>query len=476
MSQPTLRTMGRGTLSRRLVLRTTVLVAVIAIFLSSFTALAMHRILESQLDQQLMSTAARAEGPGGRGGPGPGGFGQTQGLLVYTQGEGGWVQVDKGSLATPSDAAPELDSLANSPRPSTVTLPELGRYRVYVRADADGDRVFVVGLPTTQLDASMASILAAAALLTVLAIAIAFLVARRVVERSLTPLARLAGAAHQVSTMDLDSGEVALGVRVPTADTDPRSEVGQVGLAFNHMLDNVEGALAARQRSETKVRQFVADASHELRNPLASIRGYAELTRRNRDDLPSDTGHALSRIDSESARMSSLVEDLLLLARLDAGPNVSRSRVDLTELVVNAVSDAQVAGPDHDWAVTVPDGPVLADVDRNRIHQVLVNLFANARTHTPPGTSVHTHLSVEGGDAVIRVADDGPGIPEAVRPTLFERFTRADTARVRTGTTSSTGLGLAIVAAVVAAHGGSVLAESGHVRGATFTVRLPRNR
>lgn len=479
--RPGLHTMGRGTLSRTLVLRTTALVAVIAIFLSGLTALAMHGILEGQLDSQLKSYASRDFGASDGDldhpvRPGGGGPGQTPGLLVWgTDGTQtlGFVQQDQSRVDLSDEADASLAALG-SDQPQTVDVPGVGLYRVVVN-EHHGLRM-VVGLPLSALTASMVSIVAAAAVLTALAILIAFLAARQVVERSLAPLARLATTAHHVSSLALDSGEVALTVRVPPQDADPRSEVGQVGLAFNHMLDNVEGALAARQASETKVRQFVADASHELRNPLAAIRGYAELTRRNRAELPDDAGHALARIDSESSRMSTLVEDLLLLARLDSGPNITLSEVDLSNLVANAVSDAEAAGPDHRWSVDLPEEPVVARVDHNRIHQVLVNLFANARTHTPAGTLVQTSLAVESDLVVIRVADDGPGIPDAVLSSLFERFTRADTARVRTGTTSSTGLGLAIVAAVVAAHGGTVSAANGPVRGATFTVRLPLRR
>ena len=180
----------------------------------------------------------------------------------------------------------------------------------------------------------------------------------------------------------------AVGVRVPAADADPVSEVGRVGQALNHLLANVDAALTARQASETKVRRFVADASHELRNPLAAIRGYAELTRRDRDRLVPDTAHALDRIESEASRMSVLVEDLLLLARLDDRPELDLHPTDLSELVINAVSDARVAGPDHQWELDLPPEPVAARVDQHRVHQVLVNLLANARTHTPPGTLV----------------------------------------------------------------------------------------
>jgi len=267
---------------------------------------------------------------------------------------------------------------------------------------------------------------------------------------------------------------VALAVRVPPADADPTSEVGRVGQALNHMLGNVEAALEARQTSETKVRRFVADASHELRNPLAAIRGYAELTRRNRDEMPADAAFAMARVESEAERMSRLVEDLLLLARLDSGPAIDVAPTDLTELVINAVSDARAAGPDHSWQLDLPAEPVVALGDRHRLHQVVVNLLANARTHTPPGTRVETGLDLRAGQAVVTVTDDGPGIPEEIASHVFERFTRADTSRVRADGPSgtSTGLGLAIVAAVVEAHQGRVTVASRPGR-TTFTVFLP---
>ncbi|HZA71425.1 MAG TPA: HAMP domain-containing sensor histidine kinase, partial [Propionibacteriaceae bacterium] len=237
----------------------------------------------------------------------------------------------------------------------------------------------------------------------------------------------------------------------------------------------VEEALAARQASEVKVRQFVADASHELRNPLAAIRGYAELTRRSREELPDDAAYAMSRVESEADRMSHLVEDLLLLARLDSGPYLELQPVDLAEVVVNAVSDARAAGPDHVWRLSVPDEPVMALADRHRLHQVVANLLANARTHTPPGTTVETGVSIGPGEAVLTVTDNGPGIPPDIQSRVFERFTRADVSRVRTpgaAAGGSTGLGLAIVAAVVEAHHGRVAVSS--VPGQTrFTVTVP---
>lgn len=473
---PTLRLMGRGTLSRQLVMRTTALVAFIAIALSSLTALTMQVMLTGQLDQELQGSLMRTRqiDPDRSGSTPPpefgGGPGQQQGFLVYRLASGsGFVQ--QGNTRTLLSAS-AVEPFAKLPEgvATTVTLSGLGSYRVLASNGV------VVGLPNGPNLQLIVGLVAAASALTALAILAAFLAARRVVEDSLRPLQRLAGTAHDVSQLELGSGEVDVPVRVPAADIDPRSEVGQVGLAFNHMLDNVEGALEARQRSETKVRQFVADASHELRNPLASIRGYAELTRRGRSDLPGDTQHALGRIESESERMSRLVEDLLLLARLDSGPALRREPVDLTTMVVNAVSDAQVAGPRHVWSVDLPaDGAeVVVLGDPFRLHQVVANLLANARTHTPEGTSVVTSLAISGREATIAVSDDGPGIPAGVRDRVFERFTRADVARARSQAgTSSTGLGLAIVQAVVAAHGGTASVASTEGHGATFTVRLP---
>jgi two-component system OmpR family sensor kinase len=290
------------------------------------------------------------------------------------------------------------------------------------------------------------------------------------IRRSLAPLDRVAATARRVSGLKLDSGQVALAERVAPVDADERTEVGQVGLALNTMLDNVESALHARQESETQVRQFVADASHELRTPLASIRGYAELTRRESDPVPPTVTHAIGRVESEALRMQELVEDLLLLARLDSGRPLDREPVDLSLLAVNAVSDAHAAAPDHAWELDLPEDPVEVPGDGARLHQILANLLANARTHTPAGTRVVTRVRPEGPLVRVSVADDGPGIPRSLQPTVFERFTRGDDSRNRAN--GSTGLGLSIVAAVGQAHGGRV--ELSSEPGETvFSVLLP---
>ncbi|MFZ0529321.1 MAG: HAMP domain-containing sensor histidine kinase [Propionicimonas sp.] len=463
--------MGKGTLSRQLVVRTTALVAVVTVALSLFTALASFQILQRQLDDRLQVAAGRPWRGGGspnqnQNGPAdPAG----SGLIRLDQLNGVWY-LTSGPDGLTKEAAVELTKLQASQGAVTVAVPGLGLYR-FQRQERD-ETATLVGLPYSDVTGPITSQLIMAGLLTVGAILLSYVGARRVVERSLRPLQRLAMTATQVSNLPLASGEGQVPIRVAPADADPASEVGQVGIAFNHMLDNVEHALAARHRSETKVRQFVADASHELRNPLASIRGYAELTRRSADELPTDTAHALGRIEAESERMSALVQDLLLLARLDSEPTLELQPTDVTEIVLNAVSDARAASPDHSWSLDLPEDVVMARADPNRLHQVVANLLANARSHTPPGTAVTTSLAAVGGYAVISVTDDGPGVPVEIRDSVFERFTRADVSRARTGGGSSTGLGLAIVTAVIHAHGGDVGLESEPGR-TTFTVRVP---
>jgi len=264
---------------------------------------------------------------------------------------------------------------------------------------------------------------------------------------------------------------VALAERLDAADTNPGTEVGAVGAALNRLLDHVGDALTARQASETQIRQFVADASHELRTPLAAIRGYAELTRRSPEDLPPTVTHAMERVESASVRMSALVDDMLLLARLDAHDSpLDLAEVDVTQVVVEAVSDAQVAGPEHTWTLDVPADPVVVTGDSMRLHQVVANLLTNARTHTRPGIRVVVAVRREQTRCVVTVTDDGQGIDLSLQGRLFQRFARGDSSRSREA--GSTGLGLAIVDAVVAAHNGTVEVESAPGR-TQFRVTLP---
>ncbi|MFT3970659.1 MAG: HAMP domain-containing sensor histidine kinase [Micropruina sp.] len=475
-----LRPLAKGTLGRRLVVRVAALVAIVAIGLSAVVAIAAYNIQVGQVDSRLDRAISRQTGPSGPGPGGPTPGGQEIGTVIAEQTTStitGVILVDRASndgvryTSLSVDALQQLGALHLNPGDKVTTqLTGYGLYRV--TASADGTSAVIVGIPLTQVSSVMASLMLFEALLTGGVILIAVVAARGVVVGSLAPLNRLAATATTVSNLPLESGEVEGIVRVNPADTDPVSEVGRVGLAFNHMLDNVEGALAARHASESKLRQFVADASHELRNPLAAIRGYAELSRRERSEMSPTMAHAMARIESESDRMSSLVEDLLLLARLDSGPALDLATTDLTEIVLNATSDARAAGPDHNWSLALPDEPVMVLGDRYRLHQVLANLLANARTHTPAGTRVETAVAVADGMAVITVTDNGPGIPADLQASVFERFTRAEVSRVRIQGGSSTGLGLAIVSAVVAAHHGTASVDSrpGHT---VFTVRVP---
>jgi two-component system sensor histidine kinase TrcS len=278
-----------------------------------------------------------------------------------------------------------------------------------------------------------------------------------------------------VATLPLDRDNHAITPRVPSRDTDKRTEVGQVGDTLNRLLDHVERALADVAASDRRMRQFITDASHELRTPLAAINGYAELTRQDSAVLPETTEYSLARIEAEAHRMSSLVADLLLLARLDEGHDLESASVGLTDVVANAVNDARVSAPTHHWLMNVPDDAVWVRGDRARLHQTLAVLLSNARVHTPEGTTVITTVATGQGDdgkayVEVTVSDDGPGIDSELLPHLFERFVRADKSRSREA--GSFGLGLSIAASIVEAHGGTITAQSESGETA-FSVRLP---
>ena len=372
------------------------------------------------------------------------------------------------SLSTAQRTA--LSGLRADGSQHTRTVPGLGTYRVTV-LESNGVRV-LTGLPMGDVQNMISGLVVVEAAVAGAGLAVAGCVCAVVIRRQLRPLGRVAATAAEVSRAPLGHGEVTALTRVPERDTDPDSEAGQVGAALNHLLDHVESSLAERQRSEERMRRFLADASHELRTPLASIAGYAELMNRGTDRI--EPLLAWRRVSAESARMTGLVEDLLLLARLDEGRPLHSVEVDLAALVAEAVWDARAAGGGHDWQLELRlDTPALVNGDEARLHQVVANLLSNARMHTPVGTRVVA--SVESLDArcVIRVRDDGPGIPATLLPTVFERFTRADTSRSRVDAKSGgSGLGLAIAAAITGAHGGRIQVDS--VPGRTeFTIELP---
>ncbi|WP_454925100.1 sensor histidine kinase [Actinomyces gerencseriae] len=440
-----------------------------------------------------------------------------------------------------------LLSLEVNGRPVTVDIGSLGSYRVLAAKDAETGDIVITGLSMKVDNALVRTQLLIEGAIAVAGTLVVALAGRVMVRSSLAPLARVACTAERVASQPLAHGEVSIDERVPEADLGSSLEVGQVGSALNTLLGHVDEALTARQRSETQVRQFVADASHELRTPLASIRGYAELIAREGADaaLPEEAVHALDRVHSESLRMTRLVEDLLLLARLDAGRELRHDEVDLVGILLDAVSDAHAAGPDHTWDLDLavldapadlsedeledfePEPPLVLG-DEARLRQVMVNLLANARVHTPAGSHVTVTLTrrsaagadggsrdgagteasagppagartstgfsaragapggpparaVRGGEElVITIADDGPGIDPEVRSRMFERFARGDASRERS--TGSTGLGMSIALAIIQSHGGTLTVDSQQApegspedapHGTAFTVTLP---
>jgi two-component system, OmpR family, sensor kinase len=349
----------------------------------------------------------------------------------------------------------------------TVNLTSYGEYRMTASTTSAG--TVVTGLPLKPVTHTLQQIAIAELAVFLAALVMTGVIGTAWVRFSLRPLRRVAATATRVTRLPLSSGEVSLPERV--RDANPATEVGQVGAAFNRMLGHVEAALARREASETRLRTFAADASHELRTPLAAIRGYAELARRRGGSLPDEVAQALGRVESEAARMGELVDELLLLARLDAGRPLAREPVDLTRLIIDATSDARAATADHRWQLELPEQPVIVRGDEQRLRQVLANLLSNAGRHTPVGTEVTVALTTQQSDAVvISVTDNGPGIAAELLPDVFERFVRGDSSRSRAA--GSSGLGLAIVHAVTAAHGGTadVTSRPGET---TFTITMP---
>jgi two-component system OmpR family sensor kinase len=483
------------TLRTRLIAGVFVLLAVSCVAVGITTTITLRGFLVDRLDQQLVGAGSRLDvsrehpdepghpgdppGSGARGGD-PGVQGQAVGTLAASIVGGSVVapvvvrdthgQVSLSTVAMTNADRELLLRLSADGRPSSVELSALGDYRLQATRSQDGD-VHITGLPLRDIESTVRRLEATELLVFAAALLMTSLAGAGWVRLSLRPLHRVTTTANQVSSMSLGSGAVDLPHRVP--DTDPRTEVGQLSAAFNQMLGNVETALEQREASEARLRRFVADASHELRTPLAGIRSYAELARRSTEAVPDEVRHALGRVESETVRMGRLVDDLLLLARLDAGRPLEQEDVDLSRLVIEVTDDARVAGPDHRWSLDLPDEPLVVRGDEHRLHQVVANLLSNARTHTPAGTSVVIRLRTDqqaDHQVLLSVSDDGPGIPAELQANVFERFVRADDSRSRV--VGSTGLGLSIAHAVVKAHGGSLTLAS--TKGRTeFRIALP---
>ncbi|MFH5208271.1 sensor histidine kinase [Antrihabitans spumae] len=480
-------------LRARLLVGQVALLAVVCVIIAGATTFALQQFLMHQLDGQLTDAGHRSaaidefppppfddirrpqvSGPGPDFLDAPGQPPGTVGaIIVDGKVTDAGVLTTRGARAAFDDTAnAQLVDIPIDGAPHTRDLAGLGEYRLIATQTRSGD-VIVTGLSLSDVNDTLMTVLLIFAAVAALALVLAATAGIVIIRRALAPLTRVAATASDVADLQLDRGEVTLPVRVPPAYADPRTEVGRLGDALNRMLEHIAAALSARQASETRVRQFVADASHELRTPLSAIRGYAELAQRGRGEVPDQVAHAMGRVESEAERMTRLVEDLLLLARLDSGRPLEDEQVDLSLLLVDTVSDAHIAGPDHVWNLELPEDPVVVAGDSARLHQVLANLLANARTHTGPGTVVTATLAADHtSGAVLTVSDDGPGIPPDLQPEIFERFARGDSSRSRRA--GSTGLGLAIATAVVKAHNGTIAVQS--VPGRTeFTVRLPNH-
>ena len=288
------------------------------------------------------------------------------------------------------------------------------------------------------------------------------LVSRWIIALGLKPLEKVEETAEAIASGDLSA-------RLPAAK--PDTEVGRLTTALNTMLSRIEESFAVRVATESKLRRFVADASHELRTPLTAIRGFAELHRQGAVVGEDKTKELVNRIEKESIRMSSLVEDLLLLARLDQSRELASDPVDLNTLITEVIASAKAAGPDHPIELNMGQEEVFVLGDSQRIHQVIANLLANARTHTPVGTKIIITASQGVSETTVSVADNGPGLSQADQEKIFERFYRADPSRVRSFGEGS-GLGLSIVDAVMKAHGGYVSVKSKLGEGSTFTLHF----
>ncbi|HEV7753085.1 MAG TPA: HAMP domain-containing sensor histidine kinase [Baekduia sp.] len=461
-------------LRARLVIGLLILATIGFVLLASVTYLEQRKFLFDRVDQQARAAVqVGGGGPGGgpfgpggardgddgRGGHLPAGAGPAPGTWTFTRDANG-TTIDQVCRACYTATPPKLPG---SLKTGELTTTNSGgtRYRVLAGA-APGGGTTVAAVPLTETDATLHRLLRTSAMVIAAILLVLGAGAWWLVRIGLRPLERMGSTAGAIAAGDLSR-------RVETAT--PRTEVGRLGLALNQMLDRLEEAFAKQRASEDRLRRFLADASHELRTPLASIRGYAELFRIGAAREPADTKKAMSRIESEAARMGVLVEDLLTLARLDEVREVIREDVDLVRLAGDAVDDARATAPDREIDLESHGRAIVAG-DPHQLRQVFANLLRNALVHTPAGTPVAVTISHDGPTTVLEVRDYGPGLPtDDDDSALFDRFWRAEHGRERGK--AGAGLGLAIVAGIVAAHDGSVSAENAPGGGARFTVRLP---
>ena len=429
--------------------------------------------LISRVDAQLMSGHNEAVGALGGLGRGPAQASQfPTGTVVERLGSDGSILDAKVTTtfgATPSSARPVLPkTLANAGMDiasSPITVEGTGGVARFRMTDwpenSFGGEFVVLAIPLTDVQSTLSQLLQLEILIAVGVVTATALLAMLIIQVGLRPLQKMGGVAADIAAGDLTK-------RVEPAT--PTTEIGRLGLALNGMLSQIEAAFAERTESNNRLRRFIADASHELRTPLTSIRGYSEMLRRGANESPSDAELARRRIEEESVRMSTLVDDMLLIARLDQGRPLERKPVDLQTIATDAAADARAVAPQRQITLTAP-GPVVVEGDDLRLRQVVGNLVRNALVHTPQQTAVEIAVSTENGTGRMSVVDHGPGLQAKEMERIFEPFYRADPSRSRDS--GGAGLGLSIVSAVVGAHGGTVNVTETSGGGVTFEVELP---
>jgi two-component system OmpR family sensor kinase len=446
------------------------LVTVALLVIGVASALVMRSSLLSRVDDQLISMAntidAASLSPNATFSPLPSNY-----FVAVTKG-GTWGQPLTSRQLTELPVLPQVGNVTLKKPYTAVAQGSHERWRLYL-TPLGSDYVLAVGESLADVDSTVDDLIAAELIIGAGVLLVLAGVGVAIVQASLQPLREIERTAAAIAAGDLTR-------RVP--ESTPETEVGHLARAINAMLAQIEWAFRVRAASEERMRQFVADASHELRTPLTTIRGFAELYRQGAAREPAETEALLKRIEDEASRMGLLVEDLLLLARLDEERPLSVAPLDLRVIANDAVVAARAVAPDRDIALELErDEAITVNGDESRLRQVVGNLVTNALTHTPSGTPVALRLRVDGSDALIEVADAGPGLTEQQAQRVFERFYRVDKARTRRAAGSApavtphsgTGLGLAIVAALVAVHNGTVSVHSTLGGGATFQVRLP---
>lgn len=444
--------------------------------------LSVRHFLISRLDQQLVSAGGRyastlrhpgdGHRPDGDGDVIPGQSAGTLGIRLVGDDVAQAVVVGPDGITDPvvldDRNMTKVRAIRPGANPQGLDLAGLGDYRIRAVRGPDGD-IQLTGLPMHPINETLVQLFVVEAVFFAVLVALGALAAGRFVRRMLGPLEQLSHTALEVSTLALTGPDESLPTTAST--THSSTEVDRVSRALDRMLERMRQTMVSRDATEEQLRRFIADASHELRTPLATIQANAEYGATGSEVLPAHTAESLASIQAATDRMATLVADLLLLARLDAGRPLQHEQVDLTRLVLDTVAEARTTAPDHRWELDLPPDVIDIDGDEERLRQVIVNLLANARMHTPTGSTVVTAIIRTAGGVVMSVTDDGPGVAPELRPLLFDRFARGDDSRSRAH--GSTGLGLAIGRGIARAHRGDLVFVPTPDGGASFRLLLP---